>query len=134
PARRRAALRGAGMSKNGASQPNAGAFPSFGSVSTIDAGVLAVAYAQAGPADGPVVILLHGWPYDVHSYAEVAAMLAAQGYRVVVPYLRGHGPTRFLSGRTFRTGQQSALAVDTVALMDALDIDEAILGGFDWGA
>jgi pimeloyl-ACP methyl ester carboxylesterase len=108
--------------------------PSFGSVETIDAGVLAVGYAEAGPADGPVVVLLHGWPYDIHSYAEVAPLLAARGYRVIVPYLRGYGPTRFLSADTFRGGQQSVLAVDTIALMDALGIDRATLGGFDWGA
>ncbi len=109
--------------------------PSLGGTArTVDAGVLSVGYAEAGPADGPAVILLHGWPYDIHSFAEVAPVLAAQGCRVVVPYLRGYGPTRFLSDRTFRNGQQSALAVDAVALMDALDIDRAILGGFDWGA
>ena len=105
-----------------------------GAIRTVDAGVLSVGYAESGPADGPAVILLHGWPYDIHSFAEVAPVLAADGYRVVVPYLRGYGPTRFLSDRTFRNGQQSALAVDAVALMDALGIDRAILGGFDWGA
>jgi pimeloyl-ACP methyl ester carboxylesterase len=107
---------------------------SFGSVKTIDAGLLAVGYAEAGPADGRAVVLLHGWPYDIHSYVEVAPLLAARGYRVIVPYLRGYGPTRFLSEETFRSGQQSVLAVDAIALLDALDIDVAILGGVDWGA
>ena len=100
----------------------------------IDAGVLNVSYAEAGPANGPPVILLHGWPYDIHSFVEVTPLLAAAGYRVIVPYLRGYGPTRFLSSETFRNGQPSAVAVDTVALMDALKIDKAIVAGFDWGA
>ena len=100
----------------------------------IDAGLLNVGYVEAGPAGGPAVILLHGWPYDVHSYADVAALLAAQGYRVIIPYLRGYGTTRFLADDTFRNGQPSALAVDTTALMDALEIDKAILAGCDWGA
>ena len=100
----------------------------------IDAGHLNVGYVEAGPADGPAVILLHGWPYDVHSYADVAPLLAAQGYRVIIPYLRGYGTTRFLADDTFRNGQPSALAVDTTALMDALEIDKAILAGCDWGA
>jgi pimeloyl-ACP methyl ester carboxylesterase len=100
----------------------------------IDAGVLNVGYAGAGPTDGPAVVLLHGWPYDIQSYADVAPLLAEEGYRVVVPYLRGHGTTRFLSGETFRNGQQSVLAVDAIALMDALGIEKAILAGFDWGA
>lgn len=91
-------------------------------------------YAEAGPADGRAVILLHGWPYDIHSYAGVTPVLAAAGYRVIVPYLRGYGTTRFLSGATFRNGQQSVLGVDVIALMDALGIGEAIIGGFDWGA
>jgi pimeloyl-ACP methyl ester carboxylesterase len=107
---------------------------SFESIRQIDAGVLNITYAEAGPVDGPAVILLHGWPYDIHSYAAVAPLLASAGYRVVVPYLRGYGATRFLSGETARNGQQSALAVDIVALMDALGIEKAILGGFDWGA
>jgi pimeloyl-ACP methyl ester carboxylesterase len=107
---------------------------SFGALNKIDAGVLAVGYAEAGPAGGPTVILLHGWPYDIHSYVDVAPLLAAEGYRVIVPYLRGYGTTRFLSDETLRNGQQSALAVDTIALMDALEIDKAILAGFDWGA
>jgi pimeloyl-ACP methyl ester carboxylesterase len=107
---------------------------SFDTPKQVDAGVLDVGYAEAGPADGPAVLLLHGWPYDIHSYLEVTPLLAAAGYRVVVPYLRGYGTTRFLSGETFRNGQQAVLAVDTVALMDALEIEQAILGGFDWGA
>ena len=103
-------------------------------VNQVDAGVLNVGYAEAGPGDGPAVLLLHGWPYDIHSYADVAPLLAAQGYRVIVPYLRGYGPTRFRSDGTPRNGQQSALAVDAIALMDALDVDRAIVAGFDWGA
>jgi pimeloyl-ACP methyl ester carboxylesterase len=100
----------------------------------IDAGVLNAGYAEAGPTDGPPVILLHGWPYDIHSYVDVAPLLAEAGYRVIVPYLRGHGTTRFLSGKTFRNGQQSVIAIDIIALMDALGIEQAILGGCDWGA
>lgn len=107
---------------------------SFGTLKKIDAGLLAVGYAEAGPAEGPSVILLHGWPYDIHSYVDVVPLLAAQGYRVIVPYLRGYGTTRFLSDDTLRNGQQSVLAVDTIALMDALEIDKAIVAGFDWGA
>jgi pimeloyl-ACP methyl ester carboxylesterase len=107
---------------------------SFGPLKQINAGVLSVAYAEAGPADGPPIILLHGWPYDIHSYVDVAPLLASAGYRVIVPYLRGYGTTRFLSGETVRNGQQSALAVDIVALMDALKIEKAVLAGYDWGA
>jgi pimeloyl-ACP methyl ester carboxylesterase len=107
---------------------------SFGQLNQIEAGLLNVGYAQAGPADGPAVVLLHGWPYDIHSYVDVAPLLAPTGYRVIVPYLRGYGTTRFLTDATFRNGQQSALAVDTIALMDALEIDHAIVAGFDWGA
>jgi pimeloyl-ACP methyl ester carboxylesterase len=107
---------------------------SFGALKQIDAGLLNVAYAEDGPAAGPPVILLHGWPYDIHSYVDVAPLLAATGYRVLVPYLRGYGTTRFLSDDTFRNGQQAALAVDLIALMDALGIDKAILAGYDWGA
>src|SRR5579863_1257236 len=107
---------------------------SFGAIKQIDAGVLNVGYAEVGVADGPAVILLHGWPYDVHSYVEVAPLLAARGHRVIVPYLRGYGTTRFLSEQTFRNGQQSALALDTIALLDALGIDKAVVAGFDWGA
>jgi pimeloyl-ACP methyl ester carboxylesterase len=107
---------------------------SFGPIQQIDAGVLNVGYAEAGPKNGTPVLLLHGWPYDIYSYVEVAPMLAAAGYRVIVPYLRGYGPTRFLSADTLRNGQQSVTAVDIVALMDALKIDQAVLGGYDWGA
>jgi pimeloyl-ACP methyl ester carboxylesterase len=107
---------------------------SFGQLQQSDAGLLNVGYAEAGPTDGPAVILLHGWPYDIHSYVDVAPLLAAKGYRVIVPYLRGYGTTRFLSSDTFRNGQQSVVAVDIIALMDALQISKAILAGFDWGA
>ncbi len=107
---------------------------SFDNLRQINAGTLSIGYAEAGPQNGPVVILLHGWPYDIYSFAEVTPILAAAGYRVIVPYLRGYGPTRFLSGDTPRNGQQSVVAVDIIALMDALKIDKAILGGFDWGA
>jgi pimeloyl-ACP methyl ester carboxylesterase len=107
---------------------------SFHSLKQIDAGLLNVGYAEAGPANGPAVILLHGWPYDIYSFVDVAPVLAAAGYRVIVPYLRGYGTTRFLSSETFRNGQPSVVAVDTIALMDALKIDKAILAGFDWGA
>jgi pimeloyl-ACP methyl ester carboxylesterase len=106
----------------------------FGVLKQIDAGVLNVGYAEAGPADRPVVILLHGWPYDIHSYGDVAPLLAKAGYHVIVPYLRGYGSTRFLSSQTFRNGQQSALALDVIALMDALKIENTIVAGFDWGA
>jgi pimeloyl-ACP methyl ester carboxylesterase len=111
-----------------------GAHTSFGALQQIDAGVLHVGYAEAGPADGPAVILLHGWPYDIYSYVDVAPVLASAGYRVIVPYLRGYGTTRFLSHATPRNGQQSVLAVDSIALMDALNIEKAILAGYDWGA
>ena len=107
---------------------------SFGTLKQIDAGVLNVGYAEAGPTNGPPVILLHGWPYDIHTYADVAPLLAAKGYRVVVPYLRGYGTTRFLSSETVRNGQPSALARDIVTFMDALKIEKAIIGGCDWGA
>jgi pimeloyl-ACP methyl ester carboxylesterase len=107
---------------------------SFGPIKQIDAGLLSVGYAEAGPADGRPVILLHGWPYDIQSFVDVAPILAAAGYRVIVPYLRGYGTTRFLSNDTFRNGQPAALAVDITALMDALKIQQAIIGGFDWGA
>jgi pimeloyl-ACP methyl ester carboxylesterase len=107
---------------------------SFGPLRQVEAGVLEVSYVEAGPAGGPGVLLLHGWPYDIHSYAEVTPLLAAAGYRVIVPYLRGYGTTRFLSEATFRNGQQAALAVDTIALLEALKIEQAILAGFDWGA
>ncbi|MBB6408813.1 alpha/beta fold hydrolase [Mesorhizobium sangaii] len=107
---------------------------SFAALKQIDAGVLNVGYAQDGPENGPVVILLHGWPYDIHSYVDVAPILAKAGYRVIVPYLRGYGTTRFLSAETPRKGQQAALAVDIIALMDALKIDSAVFGAYDWGA
>ena len=107
---------------------------SFGSLKQIDAGVLNVGYAEAGPANGPAVILLHGWPYDIHSFVDVAPLLASRGYRVIVPYVRGYGTTRFRSSETARNGQQSVIAVDVVALMDALRIEKAIVAGFDWGA
>jgi pimeloyl-ACP methyl ester carboxylesterase len=107
---------------------------SFATLKQIDAGVLNVAYAEAGPVDGRAVLLLHGWPYDIHSYVDVAPLLASAGYRVLVPYIRGYGPTRFLSSETFRNGQPSALAVDTIAFMDALKIEKATLAGYDWGA
>lgn len=112
----------------------AGTNTSFTSMKQTDAGVLSVGYAEAGQAGGPQVILLHGWPYDIHSFVDVAPLLGSAGYRVIVPYLRGHGQTRFLSEETARNGQQAATAVDIVALMDALKIDRAILAGFDWGA
>jgi pimeloyl-ACP methyl ester carboxylesterase len=111
-----------------------GSNTSFGPLKQIDAGLLNVSYAEAGPADGPVVILLHGWPYDIYSYVDVAPLLASAGYRVIIPYLRGYGPTRFLSDATFRNGQPAALASDIVALMDALKIEKATLAGYDWGA
>jgi pimeloyl-ACP methyl ester carboxylesterase len=107
---------------------------SFGALKQIDAGVLNIGYAEAGPAGGPVVILLHGWPYDIHSFVDVAPLLASAGYRVIVPYLRGYGTTRLLSAETVRNGQPSALAADVIALMDALQIEKATLAGFDWGA
>ncbi|EIM27051.1 alpha/beta fold hydrolase [Microvirga lotononidis] len=107
---------------------------SFGPLKQIDAGDLSVGYAEAGPVDGPVVILLHGWPYDIYSFVDVAPILASEGFWVIVPYLRGYGSTRFLSDETVRSGQPSALAVDVVALMDALKIEKATLAGFDWGA
>jgi pimeloyl-ACP methyl ester carboxylesterase len=106
---------------------------SFAAMKQIDAGVLNVGYAEAGPGDGPAVILLHGWPYDIYSYVDVTPMLASAGYRVIVPFVRGCGTTRLLSDATLRNGQQAAVAVDTIAFMDALKIDKAILGGYDWG-
>ncbi len=106
----------------------------FAPLEQIDAGLLNVGYAEAGPADGPVVILLHGWPYDIYSFVDVGPLLASAGYRIIVPYLRGYGTTRFLSGDTMRNGQQSVVGVDIVALMDVLKIEKATIGGFDWGA
>jgi pimeloyl-ACP methyl ester carboxylesterase len=107
---------------------------SFGPVKQIDAGLLNVGYVEAGPANGRPVVLLHGWPYDIYSFVEVAPLLAAKGYRVIVPYLRGYGTTSFLSKDTLRNGQQSVVGVDIINLMDALKIEKAVLGGFDWGA
>ena len=107
---------------------------SFASMKQIDAGLLNIGYAEAGPANGPAVILLHGWPYDIHSFVDVALLLASAGYRVIGPHLRGFGSTRFLSSETLRNGQQSVVALDIVALMDALKIEKAIIAGFDWGA
>jgi pimeloyl-ACP methyl ester carboxylesterase len=107
---------------------------SFGSLKQIDAGLLNIGYVEAGPSDGPTVLLLHGWPYDIHSFVDVAPVLAQAGYRVIIPYLRGYGTTRFLSSDTLRNGQPSVVALDSLALMDALKIERAILAGFDWGA
>ena len=130
---------GAGPAATGAAAAPTGAGSarrntSFGPLKQINAGVLNIGYAEAGPANGAPVILLHGWPYDIHSYVDVAPMLASSGYRVIVPYLRGYGTTRLLSNETARNGQQSAIALDIIALMDALKIEKAILGGYDWGA
>src|SRR4051794_21792877 len=111
-----------------------GTSASFGAPRQVSAGVLDVGYAEAGPANGPAVILLHGWPYDIHTYVDVAPLLAAKGYRVIVPYLRGYGTTRFLSSDTSRNGQPSAIALDIIALMDALKIKKPIVAGCDWGA
>jgi pimeloyl-ACP methyl ester carboxylesterase len=111
--------------------PQATGFPPL---KQIDAGVLSVGYAEIGPADGKPILLLHGWPYDIYSYVEVAPLLAAKGYRAIVPYVRGYGTTRFLSDDTFRNGEPGAVAEDTIAFMDALEIPQAILAGFDWGA
>ena len=110
-----------------------GTHTGFAPLRQVEAGVLNVSYAEAGPVDGPPVFLLHGWPYDIHSYVDVAPLLASAGYRAIVPYLRGYGTTRFLSSETPRNGQPAALAVDTIALMDALKIEKAILAGYDWG-
>jgi pimeloyl-ACP methyl ester carboxylesterase len=136
-----AAKLGFGISSAEASTPNYNGSPAkrgtgaaFGPLKQIDAGLLNVGYAEAGPADGPAVLLLHGWPYDIHSFDQVTPVLASSGRRVIVPYLRGYGTTRFRSGNTARNGQQSALAVDLIALMDALGIEKATLAGFDWGA
>ncbi|MDZ5451215.1 alpha/beta fold hydrolase [Labrys sp. ZIDIC5] len=111
-----------------------GAHTSFAALKQVKAGVLDVGYAEAGPADGAPMLLLHGWPYDIHSYVDVAPILAAAGYRVIVPYLRGYGSTRFLSAETPRNGQQAALGSDVIAFMDALKIEKAVIGGYDWGA
>src|SRR5436305_2864799 len=133
-------LAGCASAQSGAAGPRdavstkPGGNVSLGAVKQIDAGVLNVGYAEAGPADGPVVVLLHGWPYDIHSFVDVAPILAGAGYRVLIPYLRGYGSTRFLSGDSVRNGQPAAVALDTVAFMDALDIRQATIAGFDWGA
>jgi pimeloyl-ACP methyl ester carboxylesterase len=132
-----ASLIAAAAAEFGAGPPAAAApagRAAFGPLRTVEAGVLSVSYAEAGPADGPPVILLHGWPYDIHTYVDVAPLLASRGYRVVTPYLRGYGPTAFLSADTVRNGQPAALGVDVIALMDALKMETAILGGCDWGA
>ena len=120
--------------KQAAIAPVPGTNNAFGPLKQVDAGVLNIGYAEVGPSDGLPVVLLHGWPYDIHSFIEVVPMLASAGYRVIVPYLRGYGTTRFLSGDTFRNAQQSAVAFDIIALMDALSIETAIVAGFDWGA
>jgi pimeloyl-ACP methyl ester carboxylesterase len=120
---------------NGGSESTTpGSGTSFGPLKRIDAGLLNIAYADVGPADGRPALLLHGWPYDIHSFVDVAPLLTARGYRVIIPYLRGFGTTRFLSEDTVRNGQQSVVAVDAVALMDALGIEKALIAGFDWGA
>ncbi len=111
-----------------------GTHTSFGTIKQINAGVLNVGYAEVGPADGPVALLLHGWPYDIHAFVDVAPLLAQRGYRVIIPHLRGYGTTKFLSADTMRNGQPSAIAVDMIALMDALKIRNAVVAGFDWGA
>jgi len=120
--------------KMSATEVPPGSSTPFGALKQVDAGPLSVGYAEAGPADGRAVILLHGWPYDIHSYADATPLLASAGYRVIVPYLRGYGTTRFLSDTTLRNGQQAVLAADVIALMDALGIGKATLAGFDWGA
>jgi pimeloyl-ACP methyl ester carboxylesterase len=122
------------QTNTGPSAGSGGGHRAFDTLKQIKAGDLNVGYAEAGPKDGPVVVLVHGWPYDIYSFVDVAPVLANAGYRVIVPYLRGHGTTKFLSAKTPRNGQQSAIAVDIIALMDALKIDKAVLGGFDWGA
>ncbi|SDD52219.1 Pimeloyl-ACP methyl ester carboxylesterase [Cupriavidus sp. YR651] len=111
-----------------------GTHTAFPAIRQINAGLLNVGYAEAGPAEGPAVVMLHGWPYDIHSFVDVAPLVASRGYRVIVPYLRGYGSTRFLSNDTLRNGQPAAVAQDIVALMDALRIQKAVLAGFDWGA
>jgi pimeloyl-ACP methyl ester carboxylesterase len=125
---------GHAQSRSATQADKPGPHASFGSLKQIKAGVLNVGYAEAGSANGPVVMLLHGWPYDIHTYVEVAPLLAARGYRVIVPYVRGYGSTSFLSASTVRNGQPAAIALDVIALMDALRIDKAIVGGCDWGA
>ncbi len=131
-----AAVQFGALSQAGAQarSPAVASHTSFGPLRRIKAGPLDVAYAEAGPADGPPVVLFHGWPYDIHTYVDVAPLLAAQGYRVIVPFLRGYGETRFIDAATPRNGQQAALAVDAIDLMDALRIEKAIVAGCDWGA
>ena len=129
-----ALLAGVNAKPIGSSASKSGASTTFASIKRIDAGLLNVGYAEAGPADGRPIILLHSWPYKIDSFADVTPLLAAAGHRVIVPYIRGFGTTRFLSSATFRNGQQSVVALDTIALMDALRIQKAILAGFDWGA
>ncbi|MBR1213278.1 alpha/beta hydrolase [Bradyrhizobium sp. JYMT SZCCT0180] len=132
------ALAGPAGAQSGNAKPvsavKPGAHTSFPAIKQINAGLLNVGYAEAGPADGPPVILLHGWPYDIHAFVDVAPILASAGFRVIVPHLRGYGTTRFLSGDTLRNGQQGVLAVDVIDLMDALRIEKAVVAGFDWGA
>jgi pimeloyl-ACP methyl ester carboxylesterase len=122
------------FAQSGAGKPGPGAHTSFAALKQIEAGVLNVGYAEAGPADGPVVILLHGWPYDIYAFVDVVPLLAQAGFRVIAPWLRGYGTTRFLAADAVRNGQQGALALDVVALMDALKVDKAVVAGFDWGA
>ena len=124
------------QSKASATVPavKAGTHTSFGALKQIDAGALNIGYAEAGPANGPVALLLHGWPYDIYSFVDVAPLLADAGYRVIIPYLRGYGTTKFLSSQTVRNGQQAALAADMIALLDALKIEKVVVAGFDWGA
>ncbi len=121
------------LATNGSAAKSRANTQSFAPLKQIDAGLLSIGYAEAGPTDGPAILLLHGWPYDIHSFIDVAPLLASHGYRVIMPYLRGYGSTRFLSTETFRNGQQSAVALDSLALMDALNIRKAIIAGFDWG-
>ena len=131
------AMSGAVLAQSGDAKPGAvrpGAHTSFAALKQVEAGVLNVGYAEAGPADGPVVILLHGWPYDIYAFVDVVPVLASAGFRVIAPWLRGYGTTRFLAGDTPRNAQQGALATDVIALMDALKIDKAVIAGFDWGA
>jgi len=133
-------LTGSAQAESGKAKPadlpwvKPGTHTSFAPLKQVDAGLLNVGYAEAGPADGPPVVLLHGWPYDIYSFVDVAPLLASAGHRVIIPYLRGYGTTRFLSGDTVRNGQQSVVAVDIIALMDALKIEKATIAGFDWGA
>jgi pimeloyl-ACP methyl ester carboxylesterase len=128
------AIAGAPLGAIGARRSKAAGTNKFDDLKQIDAGALNVGYAELGPQQGVAVVLLHGWPYDIYSYIDVAPLLASAGYRVIVPYLRGYGTTRFLSSDTLRNGQPAALGADTIALMDALAIDKAIIAGFDWGA